>query len=80
MRPGGDRDQPTDAGQDKSREASAPATPMFTLPSQRRTTMSPWKVLPFMLLIGIVIGLRVCRMMEAEQRDEVRRIELDRER
>ncbi len=52
---------------------------MFELPSQRRTRMSPWKVIPFMLLIAAVIGFRTCRMMEAEDRDEQRRIELERD-
>jgi hypothetical protein len=49
------------------------AAPRFQLPSQRKSAFSPAKVIGMMILIGALIGVRMCRMQHLQQqRDEQR--------
>ena len=47
--------------------------PRFQLPSQRKSAFGPAKVIGLMIVIGAIIGLRVCRLQHLQQqRDEQR--------
>jgi hypothetical protein len=55
-----------------SQQPDDPA-PRFQLPSQRKSSFGPTKVIGLMIVIGAIIGLRVCRLQHLQQqRDEQR--------
>jgi hypothetical protein len=47
--------------------------PQFQLPSQRKSAFGPAKVIGMMILIGALIGVRMCRLNHViEQREQQR--------